>query len=372
MPDEFFEFFGSVDFRGPRFDRKNLPVALLDNIKAYQELLLDLAEEIWREKNPERQRLPKNFRKNLSLSLSHIEDGSAVAVLKRDESVSAALLPDEYSVNYMALAQSRFLEIARAANEDRPIEGMPAKARNPLKLLLQDLREGEGIEFASRTKRDARNPRVRFSQKTRDRILENTKDDRQKKISGIGIIRSVLDGTEEVEILSESGGFRCVVGRKPIRENKYPIAAFCDFSLFANLRANGTIKSVEEVYSVEVVDLGDEYRRIKAKLQDFRELKSGWRNGEGREFSDEALTFANDIGGFLCGMYQGISVFPQSDGEVTYEFSRSNWEIEVRCRESYIQIEVFDNEMNSVAEQVFFGISPKLIAVLSDIDEFAS
>lgn len=366
------EFFGSISFRGERFNHANLPVAMLDNIKAYQDLLLDLAEEIWREKNPDRRRLPKNFRRNLSLSFSHLEEGSAVAVLKRDESISSGLLPDEFSLNYMALAQSRFLDVARAANENREVEGVPSKSRNSLKLILSDLQAEEGIEIASRTGRDHRNPRVRYSEKTRDRILDCMTEDRQRKISGIGIIRSIFDATEEIEILSEHGAFRYFVGRQKLRGNKFPIAAFCEFSIVAVLRANGAIKRVEARQSLEVIDLGAEYRRISKKISEFSKFSDGWKNGEGIKLSEGAITFASDVGGFICGLYENISIFPQIDGGITFEFEKGGWEVEVTCGEKYVRIEVFDGDMSVRNEQVFFGISPKLLSSLSDIEEFAS
>ncbi|WP_209505725.1 MULTISPECIES: hypothetical protein [unclassified Ruegeria] len=372
MSEDIKEFFGSIDFRGIRFERANLPVSMLDNIKAYQELLLDLAEEIWREKNPERKRLPSNFRKNLSLSFSHIEDGSAVAVLKRDESISPGLLPDEFSLNYMALAQSRFLETARAANENRKIEGVPAKARNSLKALLADLRSDERLEFVSKTGRDTKHPRVRFSEKTRDRILDSAVDNRVKNIDSIGIVRSILDGSEEIEVLSEVGKFKYFVGRQELRANKYPIAGFCEFSIKAVLQANGLIKSVESQHGIRVLDPGVEYDRIRGKIEEFRSFPEGWKNGSGQSLSDAALTFASDVGGFICGIYQQISIFPQVDGSITLEFSKGDWDIEVNCREKYIEIEVFDDEMDTLNSQVFFGLSPKLLSALSDIDGFVS
>ena len=245
-----------MTFKGARFDRANLPVAVLENIKAYQDLLLHLAEEIWRERNPERQRTPKNFRRNLSLSFSHVGDGSAVAYLKPDNSIPSALLPDEFSLNYMALAQSRFLEVARAANDNREIEGVPAKARKALKQLLSDIGREEGIEFASYTGRDSRHPRVRYSETTRDRILESATGDRSKLLDGIGIVRSILDASEEIELLSAFGKFRYKTDRQELRANVYPIAAFCRFSINAKLQANGNIKSILSSNSLSVAELG--------------------------------------------------------------------------------------------------------------------
>ena len=364
--------FVTVKFSGTRFDGGNLPVTLLDNIKAYQETLLSLAEEIWHEKNPEKKRLPKNFKKSLSLSFSRVVEGSAQAILVADTSVQASLPLENYSIDYLEQAQSRFVEVANDANDNSLKTGIPVTARPHLKRILSDLRENETLEFISHNRADQRRGSVRYSTKTRDALLERAIGSHSKQIEGLGIIRSLLDDTEEIGILSEHGSFMYPVTREDIRKGKYPIAAFVEFSLSAQVGANQQIKSVNEYYRLEMVPENKELLRLNNRLKELAELQEGWRDGLGSKMSLDSLRFASDISGFLCAFYEGIAAFPEIDGSVNIEFSHGSIEVLVMCRENYIKVEAFDDSDMEPVESSFFGMSPKLLKILSDLESFIS
>jgi hypothetical protein len=54
-------------FKGGRFDDHGIDVDVLPDLVAYKRILVETAKEIWRRKNPNRRRLPKNFDETLSL-----------------------------------------------------------------------------------------------------------------------------------------------------------------------------------------------------------------------------------------------------------------------------------------------------------------
>ena len=54
-------------FKGGRFDDNGLDVDVLPEVIAYKNILVETAKEIWRRKNPDRERLPKNFEDSLTL-----------------------------------------------------------------------------------------------------------------------------------------------------------------------------------------------------------------------------------------------------------------------------------------------------------------
>ena len=364
--------FTTVKFTGDRFDGGNLPVELLDNIKSYQEILLVLAEEIWRERNPSRVRLPKNFKKSLSLSFSHVEDGSAKAVLKTDSSAPELALNDDDVISYMAMAQTRFLSIASAANENRPITGVPTKITPYLKELLGNLREGERVEVVSNTRFDKQRRSIRYSQKTRDKLIARAKDKSFKKIAGLGIVKSILDSSEQIEILSEHGSFKFPVSRKEIREERFPIASFVEFNVDAQLRANGLIKSIREANSIERLDGGSEHQRYQNRLKHLSTLRKGWKNGDGKKMSQEAIVHAHDLGGFVCSVYEQVSLFPQVDGSINIEFEHNNIDVIIACRSDYIRLETFDESDGDPVSRAFFGLSASLLRSLIDLEDFSA
>lgn len=362
------EFFGSLRFVGERFKSANLPVDLLDNVKAYQEVLFALAEEIWRERNPDSKRLPRGFRKNLSLSFSHVEDGSARAVLKSDSSISEGLLSDEFSINYMSLAQTKFLDLSRAANENRTIPGIAGSAKKPLATLISSLREGESLEVRSHTGKDQKNPSVRYSEKTMKALVGATSSAHLKPIQGMGIVRAILDGPEEIEVVSEHGVFRLPVSSEDLRRNLFPIAAFIEFEIQASVLENGHIGKVIESSLVERIPSSEEHCRFLERLSDLTGLERGWKDGLGEKIGVKAARFCHDLSGFICDVYEEVSLFPEVDGSLKIEFDLRDIEVAIICRDDYVQIEIFDESDSEPIEKVFFGLTPKLLADLSNLE----
>jgi hypothetical protein len=72
-----------LKFNGPRFEDHGLDVDVLPEIIAYKRLLQETAKALWKRKNPDRQRLPKNFNAEISLKFFKIEPGSAGVPLLR-------------------------------------------------------------------------------------------------------------------------------------------------------------------------------------------------------------------------------------------------------------------------------------------------
>lgn len=364
------EFFGSLRFIGPRFESANLPVDLLENVKAYHEVLLALAEDIWRERNPDSTRLPQNFRKKLSLSFSHVEVGSADAVLKSDPSVHDSFLTDEFSLNYMALAQTQFLKISKAANQNQPIAGINNSIKRPLLKLISNFREGESLEVKSRTGKDQHNPSVRYSQKTMQALSDAVIGPKIKPVLGMGIVRAILDHSEQIEVLSEHGVFKLPVPSEQLRGDRFPIAAFVDFEIQANVLSNGQVAKVLETGAVESISSNREHARFLERLKVLVGLKDNWKDGLGKSIGLKAARYCHDLSGFICEIYSNVSLFPELDGSIKIEFENNGYEVTVICKDDYIQLEVFDESDNEPTEKTFFGISPKLLTELSDLEGF--
>ncbi|TNC63557.1 hypothetical protein, partial [Rubellimicrobium roseum] len=165
------DLFAQLRFQGDRFDHANLPLDVLENVSAYLDVLRELAGEIWREKNPDRDRLPPHFKKSLSLSFRGVEEGSAKARIARDQYAASALPDATTGLDYLLLAQSRFIELAAAANENREVKALPPSIRKPLELLIGGLGAGEQLQLISQTGKDNQQPSVRYSPLTRDRMI---------------------------------------------------------------------------------------------------------------------------------------------------------------------------------------------------------
>jgi hypothetical protein len=71
-----------ITFRGDRFDGHALDLNALNELTQFQCMITETAKALWRQENPGRERLPKNFEQRTRLCLRTIEEGSAVAPLE--------------------------------------------------------------------------------------------------------------------------------------------------------------------------------------------------------------------------------------------------------------------------------------------------
>jgi hypothetical protein len=93
MPEEKREF-ATLRVTGPRFDDHGLDIDVLPELISYKRLLIETAQEIWRRRNPERQRLPKGFEANVVIKFFRLQPGSTeVPLVRQVEKCQASLLP---------------------------------------------------------------------------------------------------------------------------------------------------------------------------------------------------------------------------------------------------------------------------------------
>jgi hypothetical protein len=71
-------------FKGKRFDDGHLDVDVAPELKAYRDLVVEVAKSLWQRENSDRQRLPRQFDRKFQLRLSALSKGSAVATLSRN------------------------------------------------------------------------------------------------------------------------------------------------------------------------------------------------------------------------------------------------------------------------------------------------
>jgi hypothetical protein len=68
-------------YDGPRFKEHRLPIDLVDDLLMLRNMTIEMAKAIYLEKNPGRQRVPRNFTNGISIELESIDPGSTVPKL---------------------------------------------------------------------------------------------------------------------------------------------------------------------------------------------------------------------------------------------------------------------------------------------------
>jgi hypothetical protein len=363
--------FATLRFEGLRFAHANLPLDLFDNIAAYQRILRELAVEIWREKNPEKARLPRGFRDQLSLSFAGVRNGSAKAAVRRDPFYDSTLPFRDHGVDYLSLAQARFFREAQAANDNLTVSALPHTMRTDLKLLADDLTEGDRLNIISTSGVTRTNPSVRYSPVTAARMINAVRKPQAKEISGRAIVSGIDDPLERLKLTSKFGVFSFPITRERLRsEFSDSLNQTVKFSAFVHIGIKGTISNVLEARALERTPPSIEGQRLSAGIDSLASLRDGWRDGIGSPITKRTLHWARDLSNYLSEIYSGISAFPTELGGINFEFSHKNIEVIVSLTDEMILLEAFDDSDADMKSQAFFAVTPKLLSHLDDLGEF--
>ena|SRR5690625_2592878 len=148
--------FVRVRFAGGRFDSHTIPFDVLPDLAAYRDLVVEVAKHLFRERNDDRQRVPKGFEESFQLGLSQVIQGnSATALAQRLETLDGQ--PTEAGQAEFGFPRYSEFEDARdlldrviaAANNDRALpQEFPRELVGKFNRFGQSLRGGEHAELS--------------------------------------------------------------------------------------------------------------------------------------------------------------------------------------------------------------------------------
>ena len=112
-------------FHGARFEDHGLDLDVLPEIVAFKSLIAEVAKDIWRRRNPERERLAVNFEDRFCVKMFSIQGGSTTVPLERiysapDDSLIIEPPEDEFDEAVDLIADS----ITAVQNEQRLPRGL--------------------------------------------------------------------------------------------------------------------------------------------------------------------------------------------------------------------------------------------------------
>lgn len=141
----------TLRFSGERFDDHGLDVDVLPELSAYKELLVETAKQVWRRRNPSRQRLPRGFELGVSLKFFRLEHGSTAVPLVREVEVpQAPELPWQDTTDEIDEAAAIIdRTIANAQRQLAPPQELPREAVPLFENFGRTLRADESIELTS-------------------------------------------------------------------------------------------------------------------------------------------------------------------------------------------------------------------------------
>lgn len=316
-------------YEGERFKNHRFPLEFLEDLKILQEMTVETAKYVFREKNSDRERISRNFTTGVSFELESIEEGSTIPKIVLITTM-VGLFPDQ-TVNYFAEASSRIIQAVQAANDGGDIHHfLPDHVLSYFNRFGKKLDSEDFIEFSPRGEKKAK-----FTRETRKTLIlasskanEYTEDillrgmitamDKHKNSFEIQRMNSQkIKGTyqpENLELLQHAF-------IKLEEKQKVLIKATGFFS------RNGKLESIKEIEEVHLLEDFD----VPARLEELSQLKQGWLDGEGTPPNIRGIEWLSKTFDENFNPTMPLpATFPTPDGGIQFEWSLDDWEASLK------------------------------------------
>ena len=135
-------------FRGGRFEDHGVDVEVLKEVLLYNEMVTEVAKELWRSRHPDRERLPAHFEDAFSLKVYRIVPNCVTIPLEREAPADTQQPLFEFEpTDELTLSVELIARTIEAASRDLPLPtGFPKRLLPFFQQYGTSLRAGERIE----------------------------------------------------------------------------------------------------------------------------------------------------------------------------------------------------------------------------------
>lgn len=331
--------------KGERFQNATVPLELLKDFSALQEMLVEVAKWEFRNTHPGRERIPRNFTAEVDLHLTSVEEGCAILTISL---VFASLFPANQT--YFEKAKTDIVE-AIASAEQGSTPSLPPSLLTYFDRFGRGLRAGESISFerdggSATLTPDTRNQLMRFAQvkewtepaSLSVRISEVDKDRNSFDMK-------LSDGTKLSGELSDP--YQDVI-LEALRNYKEGHDEFLLIQGIVRKDQNNHLKRFESIEHVTLLDPLD----ISLRLDELAKLANGWLDGNGQTAAKEKLEWLADTFESLFDTSLPLPyLYPTAEGGVQAEWSVNDWEISLEIdlekqQGEYQAVNIKDNTCN--------------------------
>lgn len=335
-------------FVGPRFEGHTLPLSAAKDLAAYEELVLELAKHLFREKQTDRVRVPKGFAQGFSLHIERIDDGSAkpalVAMLVG--SLLTALPPEITEAKDLINSV-----IATEAAQSFP-SAFPKEYYSYFNRIGRSLEEGEFIEWLP----DSPTNKTVLTPAKRKRLVIAHRETYEKEVNVVGVV-------EELNAPKRTGTLRTL--------DKETVGFAYDDPFFADLKtALGSATMHIRVKCVGIFDVNERLSAVKemeqvdalahykltAGIDALASLKDGWLEGNGVAPDSGNLNWlSNEVTKVFPESFEYPAVVPTEDGNVVLEWIRphARIELEVNFADQRLELYATNLKTNEFVEETY-------------------
>lgn len=277
---------------GKRFDDHGIPLDVLKDLAALEELVVEVAKWQYLKQNPNRQRTPKGFSRGVQLELTGVGAGSARPLISLAFVASQVTLYGQENAACFEQSRDAIVRAVEAAEHDQPErirEHLPEKYLDYFQRIGRSLRHDEAMLFAPPDKMDG----PRLDSKTRKTLIFASRQAHEwteetvvrGRISDFNHVKR----TFEVELASgqivqgpipSAQADTLLDAHRAYREQQR-VSLLC----VARFNRDNMLDRIESIEHVSVLVPLD----IDAQLEQIAQLRDGWLDGHGQAPSKEGL-----------------------------------------------------------------------------------
>jgi|APLak6261658528_1056013.scaffolds.fasta_scaffold01899_2 hypothetical protein len=341
---------------GERFNQHSLPLELLKDFAALEEMIVEVAKWKFRESNPTRERIPKGFGKGLELHIASIEQGSTIPVIALVSLLSPTANLDLFPSNvssYFEQARDAIIETIACAEYNKPLP-IPFELLGYFDRFGRGLRGNEYIEFS-----DKNNLPTKLTSETRKKLI------RASQVDGWTEEAQLKGRVAEADQARMSFELELKDGTKlkaPITNQhlKTVLDAFNAYRQGARVAVQSVIKKdkqerLKSIESVEHITLLDSLD-VESRLEELAELQDGWLDGKGIAPNRENLFWlSNEFDAKFNPALLLPYLYPTAEGGVQAEWSLGDWEVslEINLDSKSAEWQAFNLVTQTCCEQVW-------------------
>ncbi len=315
MPPQVFK----PELIGERFAQHEVPLEVLKDFAAFEELLMEVAKREYLADHPDRLRIPKGFTKGVELRLAGIEEGSAILSL-----VLAGLSLSDTAV-YVTRAHDKIVTtIANISDGQRP--GLPPELLRYFDRFGRSLLEGEQITF-----RHTEGGQTNLTPEVRQKLLQASQAEEwteEALLKGRVSEADVANGKFELEL---PDGTKL---RAPLEQQHFEtiIAALAAYRHNRMLAVKGVVTKdrsgrFKEFDSVEHVNLLHPLD-VETRLEELAKLNPQWFNGKGTALDRTSLTaLSEEFEKNFDAALPLPHLYPTPEGDVFAEWTLGPWAV---------------------------------------------
>lgn len=317
------EYFLKPRLVGERFDNHSVPLELLKDFAALEEMIVEVAKWKFREAHPQQKRMPKGFGKGLSLHISNIEEGSVIPVIALVYAMTCpenTQLFDSTDVEYFKQARDIVIDTIACARQGKPLP-LPVEFLGYFDRFGRGLRGDEYIEF---------NPHAKLTLETRKHLIHKSKVDEWTEE---GVLKGRISEVDQSRMSFELELKNGTKLKAPItsQHSDTIMDALKDYTNNARVTVQAVIKkdkqdhlkSIESVEHITPIDPLD----VDERLEELADLPNGWLDGKGTALNRDHLAWlAKEFDEKFSADLPLPYLYPTSEGGIQAEWPIGKWE----------------------------------------------